>query len=283
MTDTTDTEKTQTPEELLTELAQLHIRTIVPPSPKHPSAFGWQAIAGCQAAGFARALHALMEVAPVKAAEITDWFQGPFEEGPDPEEHTDWIERTVAGGDVGLLEAWITEARRLAEEAKANTEAGDKERRRMADKTPAAVCAECGHSRAGHREGDDPVTPGECTACPDDERHDYRPATDGEPTPLRWGLDDVMHGDDDTTTVLLSGPSGEPYWLELEPERAAALRESLAGPEEPAARVGEELTSGVQQCGHDDYHDPHEWHDKPHLWCPGHSAAGDASRDGARS
>ena len=52
-----------------------------------------------------------------------------------------------------------------------------------------------------------------------------------QPTPLRWGLDDVMYGDDDTTTVMLSGPAGEPYWLELDPERAAALQENLAGPD----------------------------------------------------
>lgn len=121
MTTTPDTEKTQTPEALLTELAQLHIRTIVPPSPQLPAAFGWRAIAGCQAAGFARALHALMEVAPEKAAEITGWFQGPFEEGPDPEEHTDWIERTVAK-DADVLEEWIEEARRLAKSSKTATE-----------------------------------------------------------------------------------------------------------------------------------------------------------------
>ena len=123
----TDVETPQTPSELLAELAQLHVRTIVPPSPKHPSAFGWQAIAGCQAAGFARALHALMEVAPEKAAEITGWYQGPFEEGPDPEEHTDWIERTVAK-DVDTLDAWIAEARDLAVKSAQATEAGDKER-----------------------------------------------------------------------------------------------------------------------------------------------------------
>ena len=51
------------------------------------------------------------------------------------------------------------------------------------------------------------------------------------PTQLRWGLNDVLWGDDDTVTVLLSGPGGEPYWLELDPERAAVLREDLAGPE----------------------------------------------------
>jgi hypothetical protein len=51
------------------------------------------------------------------------------------------------------------------------------------------------------------------------------------PTPLRWGLNDVLWGDDDTVTVLLSGPAGEPYWLELDPERAGVLREDLAGPD----------------------------------------------------
>ncbi|MFD4475946.1 hypothetical protein ACFWPU_07505 [Streptomyces sp. NPDC058471] len=57
------------------------------------------------------------------------------------------------------------------------------------------------------------------------------PGPETEPTPLRWGLDDVMYGSDDTTTVLLSGPVGEPYWLELGPDRTAALLAALAGPE----------------------------------------------------
>lgn len=51
-----------------------------------------------------------------------------------------------------------------------------------------------------------------------------------EPTQLRWGLNDVMWGDDDSVIVLLSGPDREAYWLELDTERAAALREDLAGP-----------------------------------------------------
>ncbi|MFF7631430.1 hypothetical protein [Streptomyces cyaneofuscatus] len=56
-----------------------------------------------------------------------------------------------------------------------------------------------------------------------------------EPVQLRWGLDDVMYGDDDTTTILLSGPGREPYWVELDPERTAALRDALAGPAAPPA------------------------------------------------
>lgn len=56
-----------------------------------------------------------------------------------------------------------------------------------------------------------------------------------EPVQLRWGLDDVMYGDDDTTTILLSGPDREPYWVELDPERTTALRDVLAGPTVPPA------------------------------------------------
>lgn len=34
-------------------------------------------------------------------------------------------------------------------------------------------CAECGHPKDTHQEGDDPVTPGTCSVCGDDDRHDY--------------------------------------------------------------------------------------------------------------
>jgi hypothetical protein len=54
-------------------------------------------------------------------------------------------------------------------------------------------------------------------------------ADGAEPTPLRWGLNDVQWGDDDSVIVMLSGPDGEPYWLELE----AVLRTDLAGPDGP--------------------------------------------------
>ncbi|MEE1813485.1 hypothetical protein PUR59_00230 [Streptomyces sp. SP18ES09] len=56
------------------------------------------------------------------------------------------------------------------------------------------------------------------------------PTTADGPVQLRWGLGDVLHGDDDTTIICLSGPHREPYWLGLEPERAAALRDDLAPP-----------------------------------------------------
>jgi hypothetical protein len=56
------------------------------------------------------------------------------------------------------------------------------------------------------------------------------PTTADDPVQLRWGLNDILHGDDDTTTICLSGPDREPYWLELTPDQAAVLRDDLAGP-----------------------------------------------------
>ncbi|OKH91458.1 hypothetical protein AB852_28245 [Streptomyces uncialis] len=39
-----------------------------------------------------------------------------------------------------------------------------------------------------------------------------------------------------------------------------------------------EVAPSNRQCGHDDYHAPHEWADRPAVWCPGHShATGGAS------
>jgi hypothetical protein len=31
----------------------------------------------------------------------------------------------------------------------------------------------------------------------------------------------------------------------------------------------------TRQCGHDDYHDAHEWADRPGVWCSGHSHTAD--------
>lgn len=93
-------------------------------------------------------------------------------------------------------------------------------------------------------------------------------ASADNPTHLRWGLNDVLWSDDDSVIVLLSGPDREAYWLELDPERAAVLREDLAGPAEDAA-PDDEFT-GTQPCGHDDYHSGHPWADRPDVWCAGH-------------
>lgn len=140
---TTTTDAPPTPEQLLVDLGKLHTRTCVSPLPKHPAAMGWQATAGSMAAGFARALHALNELDPGKAAEITEWFQGPFEEGPDPEEHTDWLERHVARGPE-LLEQWVDDGRRMAREALKHTEAREKEN--QASEAGGITAAELAHA-----------------------------------------------------------------------------------------------------------------------------------------
>lgn len=82
------------------------------------------------------------------------------------------------------------------------------------------------------------VDPAVCPRCKGDNQEAFElcadcadPTTADDPTPLRWGLGDVLWGDDDTVTICLSGPDREPYWLELEPEQAAALRDDLAGPD----------------------------------------------------
>lgn len=79
------------------------------------------------------------------------------------------------------------------------------------------------------------------------------PTTADDPTPLRWGLNDVLYGDDDTITVCLSGPDREPYWLELDRERAAVLRDDLAGPDrtEPQDHPGAELYTQLRRAGND--------------------------------
>lgn len=52
--------------------------------------------------------------------------------------------------------------------------------RLRADAAPGA-CAECGHPHSVHVEGDDPVTPGSCADCPDDDRHDFTPQPGMDP------------------------------------------------------------------------------------------------------
>jgi hypothetical protein len=53
---------------------------------------------------------------------------------------------------------------------------------------------------------------------------------------------------------------------------AHLLREHMELP--PLEPSTEQLAGGTQQCGHDDYHDAHEWADQPHIWCPGYSTDG---------
>jgi hypothetical protein len=43
--------------------------------------------------------------------------------------------------------------------------------------------------------------------------------------------------------------------------------------EPPAERVAQ--LSGTARCGHTDYHDAHDWDDRPGMWCPGIRLADD--------
>ncbi|MFF8918032.1 hypothetical protein ACF08M_33200 [Streptomyces sp. NPDC015032] len=113
---------------------------------------------------------------------------------------------------------------------------------RTAEETLSPAVAEGRHDR-GLRHAT-----GQATCAPD-------PTTADDPVPLRWGHGDVLHSDDNTTIVCLSGPGGRPYWLELEPERAQALRDDLTPPAaepdvHPAAEV-EQLRRRVEEAEQD--------------------------------
>ena len=121
--DSTETEvEDRTPETLLLDLAQNQLRAIAPPTPKHPGAFGWQMTAASNMALAARLLHALQRVAPAEAALIADWYHGPFGDGPDLMDFTDWLDTNVARPARADIEAWIADGRSRAQEAKAHTE-----------------------------------------------------------------------------------------------------------------------------------------------------------------
>lgn len=77
------------------------------------------------------------------------------------------------------------------------------------------------------------------------------PTVADEPVRLRWGLNDVLWGDDDTVIVCMSGPGREPYWLELDPEQAAVLRQDLAGPEAPLSPYYSHEACGFHWHGRD--------------------------------
>ncbi|WP_331757639.1 hypothetical protein [Streptomyces albidoflavus] len=106
-------------QDLLEELARMHMRSHSTPSPQNPEAFGWRVTAGVMAALAARALYSLDTVAPSTATEISRWFDGPLGEGPMPEEHTAWTARFVARTE-DEVERWAADAKRDSREAARN-------------------------------------------------------------------------------------------------------------------------------------------------------------------
>jgi len=115
-----------TPATLSIDLAQLHLRTTASPLPKQSAAMGWQMTAASLSALASRLLDVVQRTAPEEAAQIAEWFSGPFGDGPDLEEHHDWVTDNISGS-WDLTEAWIQEARQLAVQAQQATEAQTKE------------------------------------------------------------------------------------------------------------------------------------------------------------
>lgn len=152
-------------------------------------------------------------------------------------------------------------------------------------------CREHGEARSGltPRTSDDLPFGGICITCGRDvlipfDQPDSTVADD--PTPLRWGLGDVLHGDDGTVIVCLSGPAPDraPYWLELDVERAATLRKDLTAPGDvPAAeQPAEAQATNAWQPAYDavyariralgDYLPPDPAHRNTLIWRAVHAA-----------
>lgn len=89
-------------------------------------------------------------------------------------------------------------------------------------------------------------------------------AVSGRADTLRWAADRIDSNSEISAAV-----------------HATALLRRLADeePQQPTAGGSDEAEPDVAsgQCGHDDYHDPHEWADRPGTWCPGHSVAEERS------
>lgn len=65
----------------------------------------------------------------------------------------------------------------------------------------------------------------------------------------------------------LGWPVSRALTTEVTPGRLAGAQDC-----EPS-HVRAAVETGTGPCGHDDYHDPHEWADRPGIWCPGISYA----------
>lgn len=105
--------------------------------------------------------------------------------------------------------------------------------------------------------------------------HEYATLTDG---PLQADADQLT-GED--VPALLA----EVHRLREERDELIRQRDQIAMDTLKAiAADGEPEPSGTKPCGHDDYHDAHEWADRPHVWCPGigYDAPAASAAGGAR-
>ncbi|MEW1678141.1 hypothetical protein AB0O47_33620 [Streptomyces noursei] len=121
MSDTVACESLAT--EVLTDLAQMHLRSVASPLPQHPAAFGWQVTAGGVAALAARLMDALIQTNPTKAEEIADWYGRLVDYGAAAAGVYSWVERRVAQPAGADIDEWVAAARDLAVQAKAATAA----------------------------------------------------------------------------------------------------------------------------------------------------------------
>ena len=102
-----------------------------------------------------------------------------------------------------------------------------------------------------------------CDSCKDEEGEGpaWLPYAVAWPCPPIAALDQPAAPTPTTAPLAAShGPAGD--------------RDGETGTESAAGREADPLPAedftGTRPCGHDDYHDPHEWADRPDLWCPGH-------------
>ena len=119
----TDVHETSLAAELLTDLAQMHLRSVASPLPEHPAALGWQVTAGGVAALAARLMDGLMQADPAKAEAIAGWYDTLVDHGPASVGVYSWIQRRVADPAGTDIEEWVDEARKSAVQAKDATNA----------------------------------------------------------------------------------------------------------------------------------------------------------------
>ncbi|MGW0336703.1 hypothetical protein ACWD0J_33495 [Streptomyces sp. NPDC003011] len=122
MSDTAGTAAPVDGRSLLADLAQLHLRSSLPPLPKDAAAFGWQMQTAVVAALATRMLAYIQNIDEDRAADFALWYQGRFGEGPELLGESRWIERHVAAPAGADIHQWIREAKELAVAAAAHTQ-----------------------------------------------------------------------------------------------------------------------------------------------------------------
>lgn len=107
-------------ESLRVDLAQLHLGAVSSRTSKDasPETTAWRMTAATTTALASHLLEAVRQSDPGKAAELAIWFAGQFGDGPDLEDHTEWLEQCIAGSPAVYAE-WLKEAATEAQQATA--------------------------------------------------------------------------------------------------------------------------------------------------------------------